>query len=137
MGGLLDRLRALLGRRSREPKVRRVARDVGLTPLVEVHTMPELDVAWRAGARLVGVNSRDLRDLSVDLARARLIVEEARRIDLAVVAESGVKTRADVQAAAKAGADAVLVGEALMAAQFPEDVLEELTGVAKSAPADG
>jgi indole-3-glycerol phosphate synthase len=73
----------------------------------------------------------------VDLARARLIVEEARRIDLAVVAESGVKTRADVQAAAKAGADAVLVGEALMAAQFPEDVLEELTGVAKSAPADG
>jgi indole-3-glycerol phosphate synthase len=104
---------------------------LGLAPLVEVHSMAELDIAWKAGARLVGVNSRDLRDLSIDLARARLVVAEARRIDMTVVAESGVRSRADVEAAAQAGADAVLVGTVLMKAQFPEDVLEELTGVRK------
>jgi indole-3-glycerol phosphate synthase len=50
-----------------------------------------------------------------------------------VVAESGVRGRADVELAALAGADAVLVGETLMRAPFPEDVLAELTGVAKAA----
>jgi indole-3-glycerol phosphate synthase len=114
-----------------------LATTLGLTALVEVHTMDELDVAWAAGARIVGVNSRDLRDLSVNVERARLIVAEAHRIDLPVVAESGVKTRADVVAAALAGADAVLVGEALMDAGFPEDVLEGLTGVAKGEPVNG
>lgn len=104
---------------------------LGLAPLVEVHSMAELDVAWNAGARLVGVNSRDLRTLEVDVVRPRLVLAEARRIDLAVVAESGVASRADVAAAADAGADAVLVGTALMQAQFPEDVLEKLTGVRK------
>jgi indole-3-glycerol phosphate synthase len=104
---------------------------LGLAPLVEVHTMAELSTAWEAGARLVGVNSRDLRDLTLDPERARLIVAEARRIDMTVVAESGVRARADVESAAEAGADAVLVGTALMKAQFPEDVLEQLTGVRK------
>lgn len=108
-----------------------LATTLGLTPLVEVHSMPELDVAWNAGARLVGVNSRDLRTLEVDLERAGLVVAEARRIDLVVVAESGVRTRTDVEASAEAGADAVLVGTALMRARFPEDVLEQLTGVRK------
>jgi indole-3-glycerol phosphate synthase len=50
---------------------------------------------------------------------------------MTVVAESGVTKRADVEAAARAGADAVLVGTALMKAAFPEDVLEQLTGVEK------
>ncbi len=51
---------------------------------------------------------------------------------MTLVAASGVHGRADVRAAADAGADAVLVGEVLMRAEFPEDVLEELTGVAKT-----
>ncbi len=108
-----------------------LAATLRLAPLVEVHSMAELDTAWSAGARLVGVNSRDLRTLEVDLVRARLVVAEARRIDMTVVAESGVSFRADVEAAAGAGADAVLVGTALMKARFPEDVLELLTGVRK------
>jgi indole-3-glycerol phosphate synthase len=114
-----------------------LAHTLGLAPLVEVHSMAELDTAWNAGARLVGVNSRDLRDLSVDLERARLVVREARRIDLTVVAESGITTRGDVEAAAEAGADAVLVGTALMKARFPEDVLDQLTGVRKGGRDDG
>lgn len=108
-----------------------LAATLGLAALVEVHSMPELDLAWKAGARLVGVNSRDLRDLTVNLERARLVVAEAARIDMTVVAESGMRSRADIEAAAAAGADAVLVGTQLMLAQFPEDVLEKLTGVRK------
>jgi indole-3-glycerol phosphate synthase len=53
-----------------------------------------------------------------------------------VVAESGVRSRADVEASAEAGADAVLVGTALMQARFPEDVLERLTGVGKGGTRD-
>lgn len=113
-----------------------VAHTLGLAPLVEVHSMRELDTAWSAGARLVGVNSRDLRTLEIDMERARLVVAEARRIDLTVVAESGVRSRADVEASAEAGADAVLVGTALMQARFPEDVLEQLTGVEKGGTRD-
>ncbi|HEY3318362.1 MAG TPA: indole-3-glycerol phosphate synthase TrpC [Coriobacteriia bacterium] len=113
-----------------------LAGTLGLAPLVEVHSMAELDTAWDAGARLVGVNSRDLRTLEIDLQRARLIVAEARRIDMTVVAESGVTGREDVEASAEAGADAVLVGTALMRARFPEDVLEQLTGVRKGGTRD-
>ncbi len=113
-----------------------LAETLGLAPLVEVHSMAELDTAWNAGARLVGVNSRDLRTLEIDLQRARLIVAEARRIDMTVVAESGVRAREDVEASAEAGADAVLVGTALMKARFPEDVLEQLTGVRKGGTRD-
>jgi indole-3-glycerol phosphate synthase len=54
-----------------------------------------------------------------------------------VVAASGTKSREDVAAAGAAGADAVLVGEALMRQAFPEDLLEELTGVARRAPVTG
>lgn len=111
-----------------------LAHSLGMTALVEVHDMAELDVASEAHARLVGVNSRDLRTLKVDVPGARALVTEAKSRGHAVVAESGLKTRDDVKAAAAAGADAVLVGEALMDALFPEDVLEELTGVARSAP---
>jgi indole-3-glycerol phosphate synthase len=115
----------------RIPEYVDLATTLGMTSLVEVHDMEELGVAWASGAHLIGVNSRNLRDLSVNPERARRVIEEARRIELSVVAESGVRTRDDVIAAAVAGADAVLVGEALMRAPFPEDVLEQLTGVGK------
>ena len=103
---------------------------LGLTPLVEVVNADELDVALSAGARVVAVNSRDLHSLEVDSEAARQVARAAALRGLTVVAASGIKTRADVAAAAAAGARAVLVGETLMRAEFPEDVLEELTGVA-------
>lgn len=109
-----------------------LAETLGLAALVEVHDAVELEVARRAGAMLVGVNSRDLKDLSVDLDRALALATRASRLGLIVVFESGVKTRDDVIAAAAAGADAVLVGEHLMRAQFPEEAVEDLAGVPKS-----
>lgn len=106
-----------------------------LDTLVEVHNRSELDIARRAGATLVGVNSRDLRTLAIDREGALEVVREAASAGLAVVAESGTHSRFDVEAAAEAGACAVLVGTALMKAPFPEDVLGELTGVRRSVPA--
>lgn len=108
-----------------------LASTLGLEALVEVHDAAELAVARAAGATLVGVNSRDLYTLDVDPVRARELAGAAAEAGLVVVAESGTKTRFDVEAASAAGADAVLVGEALMRSPFPEDVLAELVGVRK------
>lgn len=109
-----------------------LATTLGLAALVEVHSESELDVALRAGAPLIGVNSRDLRTLDVTPERVAPIIEGARKAGAVVVAASGVRRRADVEKAAANGADAVLVGEVLMRAAFPEDLLEELTGVEKT-----
>jgi indole-3-glycerol phosphate synthase len=104
---------------------------LGLTPLVEVINERELDVALAAGAQVIAVNSRDLHTLEVDSERARGVISAAAQAGAVVVAASGTRSRADVAAVAQAGAHAVLVGEALMRAAFPEDVLQELTGVAR------
>jgi indole-3-glycerol phosphate synthase len=108
------------------------AETLGLTPLVEIATEEELVIALGVRSGLIAVNSRDLRTLEVDPDRARSVLRAATRYDVTLVAASGVKSRADVSAAAEAGASAVLVGERLMRTEFPEDVLEELTGVAKT-----
>jgi indole-3-glycerol phosphate synthase len=109
-----------------------LARTLGMQALVEVVTNAELDVARRAGATLVAVNARDLHSLTVEPGAALPVVRAAKALGMTVVLASGVKTRADVERAAAAGADAVLVGETLMRAEFPEDVLEALTGVGKT-----
>jgi len=108
-----------------------IATTLGLAPLVEVIDERELVTALAAGADLIAVNSRDLHSLEVDPVRAGRVVAEAARAGATVVAASGVRHRIDVATAAEAGARAVLVGEVLMRAEFPEDVLEELTGVAR------
>lgn len=104
---------------------------LGMTALVEVHDEDELDIAFAAKATLIGVNSRNLRTLEVSPEKVGPVISCATHAGVTVVAESGVRRRSDVQAAAELGADAVLVGETLMRAQFPEDVLEQLTGVRK------
>jgi indole-3-glycerol phosphate synthase len=106
-----------------------LAATLGLTPLVEVVSAEGLAIALAAGARVIAVNSRDLHTLHVDMTGARELVADAARRGATVVAASGVRSRADVEAAGAAGARAVLVGELLMRAEFPEDVLEVLTGV--------
>ena len=110
------------------------ASTLGLACLVEVHDGTELGVALEAGATLVGVNGRNLHDLSIDRGRAARVVARAAEAGIAVVAESGVRQRSDVESAAESGADAVLVGETLMRAEFPEEILLELTGVPKARP---
>ena len=94
---------------------------------METHTEEEARRAVEDGARVIGVNSRDLESLEVDLDRA-LGVLAALPSDRVRVLESGVGTRADVERATEAGADAVLVGEALMRAADPAAALKELMG---------
>jgi indole-3-glycerol phosphate synthase len=86
--------------------------EVGLTPLVEVHDEPEAELALESGARVIGVNNRDLRDFTVDLGTFERLAPRLEGATL--VAESGVKTVDDGRRLRDAGADAVLVGEAAM-----------------------
>ena len=86
--------------------------EVGLTPLVEVHDEPEAALALESGARVIGVNNRDLRDFTVDLGTFERLAPLLSGATL--IAESGVKTPEDARRLRDAGADAVLVGEAAM-----------------------
>jgi indole-3-glycerol phosphate synthase len=89
-----------------------LAVEVGLTPLVEVHDEAEAELALESGARVVGVNNRDLRDFTVDLGTFERLAP--RLAGATLVAESGVKTPEDARRLRDAGADAILVGEAAM-----------------------
>jgi indole-3-glycerol phosphate synthase len=101
------------------------ATEAGLDALVEVHTLAEAQKAADAGATLVGVNARDLASLEVDPGRFAA-VRQALPAGTVLVAESGIRDRAGVQAAADAGADAVLVGEALVRAANPTIAVRRL-----------
>ena len=96
-----------------------LAMEAGLTALVEVHDDAELDRAQAIGAKLIGVNNRNLKTFKVDLATterlaARLFSSPVAANSSLLVAESGIHTRADVERLAKCGAKAILVGESLM-----------------------
>jgi anthranilate phosphoribosyltransferase len=100
---------------------------LAMDALVEVVSESEADAALAAGARLIGVNHRDLRRFTVDL---ELTARLAPRIpaDVVLVAESGIRTAHDVRRLGDAGCHAVLVGEALMRAPSPGAALAELLG---------
>jgi indole-3-glycerol phosphate synthase len=90
-----------------------IAHELGMAALVEVHTEVEMQVALEVNAKLIGINSRDLNTFVTDLGTVeRLAVMVPRPATL--VAESGLKTPADVKRVADAGAQAILVGETLM-----------------------
>ena len=95
-----------------------LATEAGLAALVEVHDEAELGRALAAGAKLIGVNNRDLKTFQVDLATTERLAGKLEnspvRRDTVLVAESGIHTRADVERLAQAGARAILVGESLM-----------------------
>ena len=90
-----------------------VASTFQLDALVEVHDLPELERALATDARIIGVNNRNLKHFTVDLGTTEKLAEEVPD-DVVLVAESGIKTVADAQRLAEAGADALLVGETLM-----------------------
>ena len=101
------------------------AESIGLTPLVEVHDEQETARALDAGAKVIGVNARNLRTLEVDrttFARIAPLVPDT----VARVAESGVRGPHDLIAYANAGADAVLVGESLVTGKNPRDAVADL-----------
>ena len=98
---------------------------IGLTPLVEVHTEEEVERAVAAGAKVIGVNARDLRTLRVDrdvFARLAPLVPK----DIVKVAESGVRGPHDLLAYAASGAGAVLVGESLVTGRDPRAAVADL-----------
>ncbi len=104
-----------------------IADGLGLTALTEIHGEEEAEMALACGAKVIGVNNRNLKDFSVDSAnssRLRSLIPEDRLF----VSESGVKTAADVAAIRAMGADAVLVGEALMRAEDKTKALALLKG---------
>jgi indole-3-glycerol phosphate synthase len=101
------------------------ARTLGLAALVEVHDEAELDRALAGGATIVGVNSRDLRTLSVDLTVLERIAAVLPR-HVTAVAESGIRTSADLSRLSDAGYHAFLVGERLMTQPDPGAALREL-----------
>lgn len=101
------------------------ARDCGLAPLVETHDADEIARALDAGADVVGVNCRDLRDFSTDPARVEKLLSLIPSSCLRI-AESGIHAPADIARLLSAGAHAFLVGTALMRAPSPPDALRTL-----------
>lgn len=99
--------------------------DLGLSALVEAHEEAEVRRALTAGARIIGVNNRNLKDFTVDTANSRRL-RELVPPGVLFVSESGVKTAADVAAVRAMGADAVLIGETLMRAPDKTARLKEL-----------
>jgi indole-3-glycerol phosphate synthase len=104
-----------------------LGREIGMEPVVEVHTAAELDRALAAGARIIGVNNRDLKTLAV---RVETSFELISRIpdDCIAVSESGLRTNDDLLRLRAAGFDAFLIGEHLMLASDPGAALSALLG---------
>ncbi|MBQ7155786.1 MAG: indole-3-glycerol phosphate synthase TrpC [Synergistaceae bacterium] len=98
---------------------------LGLSALVEAHDENEVMCALRAGSRIIGVNNRNLKDFSVDTENSRRLRRLIPR-DVVFVSESGVRDAEDVRLIRESGADAVLVGEALMRAPDKRAKLAEL-----------
>jgi indole-3-glycerol phosphate synthase len=107
-------------------KLLEISRRWAMEPLVEVHDEQELDAALETGARLVGVNHRDLRTFEIDISLTERLRPRAPA-DVVFVAESGIKTADDARRVRAAGADAVLVGEALMRADDVKAKIQELS----------
>jgi indole-3-glycerol phosphate synthase len=105
-----------------------MATELGMASLIEVHTHDELERAMEINPRIIGINSRNLKTLEVDQkAFAQLLPEIPSEI--IKVAESGISERAEVVAARSCGADAILVGEALVRAGDPISALQTLRGL--------
>ena len=100
-------------------------RDLGLAALTETHDGEEIDRAVRAGAEMIGVNNRNLKDFSVDFGNAARLRDRIPA-SCVYVAESGVRTPEDMALLKKIGADAALVGEALMRAEDKAAMLRTL-----------
>ena len=105
-----------------------LAHHLGMSALVEAYEPDEVPRALAAGARVVGVNNRDLRTFEVDFGRS-IDLRPLVGPDRLFVSESGVQTRADVARLEEAGVDAVLIGETLMRAADKRAALDELRGV--------
>lgn len=104
-----------------------VCEELGLSALVEAHDAEEVEMALRAGARIIGVNNRNLKDFTVNTDNSKKL-REMIPPEVIFVSESGVNGSEDVAALREIGADAVLVGETLMRAEDKTKMLAKLPG---------
>src|SRR5262249_18258667 len=108
-----------------------LADELNLTPLVEVHDRNELERAVHSGARLLGINNRDLRTFHTTLDTTIKLLPSVPA-DTLIIAESGIETTDDIARLERAGVTAFLIGETLMRAADPGVKLAELLGVPAS-----
>ncbi len=104
-----------------------IAHELGLSALVEAHDETEVQRAVAAGAQIIGVNNRNLKDFTVDIKNSVRLRELAPKTSL-FVAESGIKTAEDIAVLKENGVDAVLIGETLMRATDKRAMLQKLGG---------
>ncbi|NLT13738.1 MAG: indole-3-glycerol phosphate synthase TrpC, partial [Clostridiales bacterium] len=104
-----------------------VCDELGLSALVEAHNETEIQSALSAGARIIGVNNRDLKTFEVDLGNCMCLRPLVPK-DIIFVAESGIKTPEDIEILRNAGVDAVLIGETLMRSPDKKAVIKKLKG---------
>lgn len=99
-----------------------IAHSIGLGCLVEAHDLDELNIAINSGAKVVGVNNRNLKDFTVDMSNSINLRNKAPK-DILFVSESGIKTRSDIKKLEDNNIDAVLIGETLMRSN---DIINEV-----------
>jgi indole-3-glycerol phosphate synthase len=105
------------------------AREIGMSALVEVFDLREVEMALKAGAHIIGINNRDLETLKIDLNLSRVLVPKLKELGAKfVVVESGIETREHVLEFENLGADAFLIGTSLMKSQDSVKKLRELQG---------
>lgn len=107
---------------------RQEAESLGLAALVEVHSRQELSAALASGARIIGVNNRDLRTLATDI-RVSLELGPLIPPDRMAVSESGIESRHDIEELHRAGFNVFLIGGALLSAPDSEEKMRDLAGV--------
>ena len=108
-----------------------IAHSIGLSALVEVHSEEEIDMALEAGARIIGVNNRDLKTFKVDIALSSRLRKHVPA-DVIFVSESGIKAPDDISKLREIGADAALIGETLMRVADKKREILRLRGAGKA-----
>ena len=106
---------------------RQMAEGLGMTALIEVHDLSELERGLRAGASLLGINNRDLKTFDTRLETTLSLLNRVPS-EVVLVSESGIHTRQDVCRLGHAGVDAVLVGESLLRKENPGEAVQNLSG---------
>lgn len=104
-----------------------IADSLGLSALVEAHDEEEIQMALRAKARIIGINNRNLKDFTVDIHNGIRLREKVPQ-DVLFVAESGIRTREDIEELEKVHVNGVLIGETFMRAENKKAMLAELKG---------
>lgn len=105
-----------------------IAHSLGMSAIVETHDEKEMEMAIESKASIIGVNNRNLKDFSVDIGNSARLQSMAPS-GTVFVAESGIKTREDIEALEKSGVSAVLIGETLMKADDKKAMLDYLKGI--------